>query len=102
MTDSGGAMHGLGDLAPINKCRLTPTVKYTGQESGDDVSEIFQFWSSPLDPIPLGMGPFLKWKLLAAPLMTDVTQQLVLLVAVLELRKKSNCYRHVNRREYRQ
>jgi len=27
------------------KCRLAPTVKQTGQESGGELSEIFKFWS---------------------------------------------------------
>jgi len=27
------------------KCRLAPTVKHTGQESGDELREIFKLWS---------------------------------------------------------
>ena len=32
-------------LLSLAKCRLAPTVKHTGQESGGELCEIFKFWS---------------------------------------------------------
>jgi len=39
---NGGSSHGLEELSP-QKCRLAPTVKHTGQESGGELCKISNF-----------------------------------------------------------